>query len=114
MSDAESRRYREDDWLDRLDRHQSKTIDPIRALQGQYLDHAVSYGQMTLRSALLLNGGALVALPAFAEVVDSIRGTGHDPTVRRDRVLSSRPRTRGRVNCVRVLRLHRRTTHFAP
>ena len=49
-------------------RHRS-AIDPLQAERKGWYDHAVGYGQMSLRSLFILNGGALIAVPAFAAML---------------------------------------------
>ncbi len=44
-------------------------IEPLQAERKGWYDHAVGYGQMSLRSLFILNGGALIAVPAFAAML---------------------------------------------
>ena len=44
-------------------------IEPLQAERKGWYDHAVGYGQMSLRSLFILNGSALIAVPAFAEML---------------------------------------------
>lgn len=44
-------------------------VEPIRAAGEKSRDMAFGFAQMALRSAFLLNGGALVVMPAFSEIL---------------------------------------------
>ncbi len=44
-----------------------QAIEPLQAQQRAWIGHAVSYAQLALRAAFILNGGAIIAVPAFAE-----------------------------------------------
>ena len=59
---------------------QRSAIDPLQAERKGWYDHAVGYGQMSLRSLFILNGSALIAVPAFAEMLGDglwARGAWH-------------------------------------
>ena len=54
-------------------------IEPLRDRRADHLKYAVSYGQLALRSIILLNGGGLLAAPAFAQMFGSIWSQGFWP-----------------------------------
>ena len=56
-------------------------VNPLQAQASQRLGFTVSYAQLGLRTALLLNGGGLVAAPAFAELLGSIWSQGFWPPI---------------------------------
>lgn len=65
-------------WQD-YNKHYESVIGPLRARERDFLTCTVGYGQMALRSALLLNGGGLLAIPAFAEIIGDIWAKGVCP-----------------------------------
>lgn len=56
--------------VDRYVRDLHAYVYPLYAQSGDMLRHAVSYAQIGLKWAFLLNGGALVALPTLSHIFD--------------------------------------------
>ena len=79
-SDTDDYRNRIERWYLENERWRSE-IEPLRQMLTSHLDHTVSYGQMALRSVLLLNGGGLLAVPAFAKLYGSMWGQGTIPVL---------------------------------
>lgn len=57
-----------EEWQAHVDRWQL-VIEPLQAQQREWISYAVSYGQIALRSGFILNGGAIIAVPAFAQML---------------------------------------------
>lgn len=54
-------------------------MEPLQREAQTILGHSVGYAQMGLKTALLLNGGGLIAIPAFAELTGTIWARGFWP-----------------------------------
>lgn len=61
--------------LDNLHKHRMQFIselnayvEPVRAGQRLFLDSSVKYGVLTLQQAFILNGGGLIAVPAYFNI----------------------------------------------
>lgn len=64
-----------DDW-DGYIGHRQRNVDPFTQYAKDALANTVSYAQLCLKTLLVLNGGGIFIVPAFAEHIGSIWAVG--------------------------------------
>ncbi len=65
------------DSFQNFEKHWEAVVGPHMLRAKDALGHTVAYGQMYLKAMLVLNGGGIFVVPAFAEALGDLWGTGH-------------------------------------